>query len=77
MTPLHYAVRRNHIELVKFLCSLKGINLTTINLRGQSILDIAAFHQYDIIVQYLKELGIEKMLSEAREEADKVESNPK
>lgn len=67
MTPLHYAVRRNHIELVKFLCSLKDINLTIVNLRGQSILDIAAFHQYDTVVQYLKEIGIDDLLSEARD----------
>lgn len=70
MKALHYAVRRNHIELVKFLCSLKDINLTIVNLRGQSILDIAAFHQYDIIVQYLKGLGIEALLDAARAETD-------
>ena len=55
MTPLHYAVRRNHIELVKYFCAFPDIKLEMPNYRKQTPLDIAIAHRYTEIIEILTE----------------------
>lgn len=51
MTPLHYAVRRNHIELVKYFCPFPDIKLEMANYRKRTPLDIAIARRYTEIIE--------------------------
>ena len=54
-TPLHYAARSGHLEIVKTLIEKGKVNIDTINSNGNTALHLAAKNNHHSVCQYLIE----------------------
>lgn len=66
MTSLHWAVERNHTQLVEFLCQNLKLNFDEVDIYGRKPIDIALSNKNDEIVSILQKFINENQTCQTR-----------